>query len=205
MKAKKKHSFLLTRSPSWVSLFTDALKKGNPGFSAVFQNWLWPPGSCFLAEELWWGEKKKRLALHEGVDFVCYTDQHGQTCQLDPGLLVSSVFAGKLVQLHRDFLNWSLYIRHEQFCQEQAILHSVYGHVQPREGLCPEQQINAGEPVALLNFFSKSTVPLHLHYTVAWIPKNISSDKLSWQLLSENEQVRLLDPLAAFDLAYVQF
>ncbi len=190
------HSFLFSRKPSWISLFTDTLKKGNPVFSAAFREWLWLAGTCFLDEQLWWGINKKRFAPHEGIDLACYTDQQGKTCWLDSGLLIPSIFSGKMVQLHRDFLNWSVYIRHEQFCRNRAVLHTVYGHVQPWERLCPGQQLNAHEPVALLNFYPQSTVPLHLHYTVAWIPKNIPLNQLSWQLLSENEQVRLLDPLA---------
>ncbi|MCI5144021.1 MAG: hypothetical protein D3923_00500 [Candidatus Electrothrix sp. AR3] len=90
---------------------------------------------------------------------------------------------------------WSLYIRHEQFTREGAVLHTVYGHVQAKEeqaGL--GQKVRAGEPVAVLEAYPRSTVPLHLHFTVAWIPKTIASNQLDWQLLAEEQQILLLDP-----------
>ncbi len=192
---KNMHSFLFFRRSSWISLITDGIKRGNSDFLATFQEWLWLPGTCFLDEQLWWGRKKKRYSLHEGVDLACYANQQGQKCWLEPGLAIPSIFSGKVVQFHQDFLNWSVYIRHEQFYRNQAVLHTVYGHIQPWEGLCLDQQLRAGEPVALLDASPRSGVPLHLHCTVAWIPQDIPAKQLSWQMLSEHERIILLDPL----------
>ncbi|MCI5168639.1 MAG: hypothetical protein D3903_21725 [Candidatus Electrothrix sp. GM3_4] len=119
------------------------------------------------------------------------------------------MFLGRVVQLHQDFLNWSLYIRHDQFCRDGSLLqlHTVYGHVQPKKTVCSGMEVRAGEPVAVLDAYSRSAVPvldaysrsavpLHLHFTVAWIPKSIPPDQLNWQMLSENQQIILFDPLA---------
>ena len=53
-----------------------------------------------------------------------------------------------------------------------------------------------GDLVAVLAPYPRSTVPLHLHFTVAWIPKDIPSHQLNWQMLSEHQQIILIDPLA---------
>ena len=158
---------------------------------------------CFLDDRLWWGEQKKRIAPHEGIDLACYADQQGKEYwlglpgQMVPGLFIPAMFPGRVVQLHQDFLNWSVYIRHDQFCRDGAVLHAVYGHVQPKEKepVCIGKEVGAGEPVAVLAAYPRSTVPLHLHFTVAWVPKSIPPHQLNWQMLSENQQIILLDPL----------
>lgn len=160
---------------SWVSLLTERIHTCNPAFEAEFQHWLWPSGTCFFAERLWWGKQKQRIALHEGVDLACFIDQQGKQCTVAPGLLIPVIFPGRVVQLHRDFLNWSIFIRHDSFCRtrgERAVLHTVYGHVQPKEGLFIGQHVRAGTPVSVLEAYPRSTVPLHLHFTVAWIPND---------------------------------
>ncbi|MCI5142224.1 MAG: hypothetical protein D3909_11010 [Candidatus Electrothrix sp. ATG1] len=186
----------MNKTPCWISLLTDGLHVCNPAFAAEFRHWLWPPGSCFLDEQLWWGKHKQRLALHEGVDLVCFLNQQEEKQWLAPGLLVPAIFPGRVVQLQQDFLNWSLYIRHDAFCRDEAVLHTVYGHVQPSEELCIGQNVIAGDPAAVLAAYPHSSVPLHLHVTVAWIPRSIPSHRLNWQMLSEHEQIVLLDPLS---------
>ncbi|RWX50823.1 hypothetical protein VU01_12592 [Candidatus Electrothrix marina] len=186
--------------PSWISFLTDTIHTCNPSFAGDFRQWLWQPGMCFLDDRLWWGEQKKRIAPHEGIDLAWYTDQQGKEHWLAPGhmipgLVVPAIFSGKVVQLHQDFLNWSVYIRHDRFCRDGAVLHTVYGHVQPKKKICIGQEVGGGEPVAVLAAYPRSTVPLHLHFTVAWVPKSIPSRQLNWQMLSENRQIILLDPL----------
>ena len=199
--------------PSWISLLTDRILPCNPVLASNFGQWLWPSGACFLDDQLWWGKQKKRIAPHEGIDLAGYANQQGKerwfaSDQMGPGLFVPAIFAGRVVQRQQDFLNWSVYIRHDQFCRDGAVLHTVYGHVQlirgkdkdkgKEEACCIGQKVEGveeGEPVAVLAAYPRSAVPLHLHFTVAWIPKGISSHQLNWQMLSENQQIILLDPL----------
>ncbi|XOF33919.1 MAG: M23 family metallopeptidase [Candidatus Electrothrix sp. YB6] len=185
--------------PFWISLLTEKIQTLNPAFAAGFRQWLWQPGMCFQDDQLWWGERKKRITAHEGIDLACSADQQGRICWLAPDLLVPAVFPGRVVQLHQDFLNWSLYIRHDRFSRDGAVLHTVYGHVRPEATVCIGQEAAAGEPVAVLAGYPRSTVPLHLHFTVAWIPENIAPHQLDWQMLGENRQIILLDPAAECD------
>ncbi|CAK8725069.1 Peptidase M23 domain-containing protein [Candidatus Electrothrix laxa] len=186
--------------PSWISLLTDRIHACNPVLAGDFRQWLWQPGMYFLDDRLWWGKQKKRIAPHEGIDLACYMDQQGKERwfapdQMVPGLFIPAIFSGRVVQLQQDFLNWSVYIRHDQFCRDGAVLHTVYGHVQPKEEICISQKVAGGEPMAVLAAYPRSTVPLHLHFTVAWIPESIAPHQLSWQMLSENQHIILLDPL----------
>ncbi|MCW5203625.1 hypothetical protein VU03_04555 [Desulfobulbus sp. N3] len=186
--------------PSWIFLLTERIHACNPALASGFRQWVWRPGMCFLDDQLWWGEQKKRISPHEGIDLACYADQQGKEHWFTPGHMVSglfvpAMFSGRVVQLHQDFLNWSLYIRHDQFFRDGAVLHTVYGHVQPKEEACINQEVGEGEPLAVLAAYPRSTVPLHLHFTVAWIPETIPSHQLNWQMLSENQQIILLDPL----------
>ncbi|CAK8717116.1 Peptidase family M23 [Candidatus Electrothrix aarhusensis] len=187
---------------SWISLFTDRIHACNPVLAGDFRQWLWQPGMCFLDDQLWWGKQKKRTAPHEGIDLACYANQHGKEHwfvpdQMSPGLFVPTIFPGRVVQLHQDFLNWSVYIRHDQFCRDGAVLHTVYGHVQVKDKkeACMGQEVGEGESVAILAAYPRSTVPLHLHFTVAWIPESLAPHQLSWQILGGNRQIILLDPL----------
>ena len=179
---------------SWISLFTERLTCCNPELEGRLRLWFLPTGTRFGDERLWWGERKKRIAPHEGVDLVYCMDQQGAKHQLAPGLRIPTVFSGTVVQMHRDFLNWSVYIRHEQFSRNGAVPHTVYGHVQPTEKVRIGRNFRAGETVALLEAYPRSTVPLHLHFTIARIPQTIPSRQLNWRMLSEHARIILVDP-----------
>ncbi|MCI5221715.1 MAG: hypothetical protein D3924_03310 [Candidatus Electrothrix sp. AR4] len=182
---------------SWIVLLTNAIRKRNPEFAAGFQEWLWQPGMRFQDDRLWWGASKRRVEPHEGVDLACYTNQQGRSYRLVPGLRIPALFAGRVAQLHQDFLAWSLYLRHDQFTRDKAVLHTVYGHVRPKrqDALnCLGEEVAVGETVALLAEYSRSHIPLHLHFTAAWIPNSIAPHRFDWRLLSEHRQVVLLDP-----------
>lgn len=181
---------------SWISLFTDRITRCNPVLEERFRHWVWPIGTCLGDKQLWWGKQKKRLTPHEGVDLAYYIDKQGRKQQVALGLVVPVIFSGQIVQVHQDFLNQSVYVRHKQFRLNGAILHTIFGHVQPNEVVALEQEVGAGKPVALLEEYPESTVPLHLHFTMAWIPNDVPSYQLNWQMLTEHEQIVLIDPLA---------
>ncbi len=150
---------------------------------------------------LWWGEGKKRITPHEGVDFVRYRDRNGKSWSLAGGLAVPTIFSGEIAWIHRDFLAWSLYIRHPQFVLSGRVLYTVYGHLQPGKKLCVGQRISAGEVVGFLEKYRlDNTVPLHLHLSIAWISEVVAPEQLSWQLLNDSHLVTLVDPRTDFPL-----
>ena len=150
----------------------------------------------FEDDTLWWGARKKRIAIHEGLDFVRYRDRSGEMRALAGCLAVPAIFHGEVGCFHRDFLAWSLYIRHPQFVMSGRILFTIFGHVQLGETTRVGQQVAEGEVVCFLDEYQQnSSVPLHLHLTMAWIPENVSPDDLDWKLLGDREQVILIDPM----------
>ena len=184
---------------SLFHLFTCSLLAENPAMADQFQEWSWKPGMGFQDDHLWWGEEKKRIAPHEGIDFVQYLDRKGTIRKLACGLVVPSIFSGEIVRSHRDFLAWSLYIRHPQFKVSGHVLYTVYGHLQPGEKISVGLQLAAGEVVGHLEKYPHNrTVPLHLHFTVAWVAERVSPEQLDWQMLNGREQVTLVDPRKEF-------
>lgn len=144
---------------------------------------------------LWWGDGKKRITPHEGVDFVRYRDRNGKSWSLEGGLAVPSIFPGEIAWLHRDFLAWSLYIRHPQFVLPGRVLYTVFGHILPGEKESVGRQVAAGEVMGALEKYQQNNiVPLHLHLTIAWISEVVAPEELSWQLLNNRDLVTLVDP-----------
>ncbi len=182
-------------------LFTRSLLAKNPSMAARFQQWLWRPGMGFQDIGLWWGEGKKRITPHEGLDFVRFCDRSGKVRNLAGALAVPTIFSGEIARLHRDFLAWSLYIRHPQFVMSGRVLYTVYGHLQPGKKVCVGRRVVAGEVVgALEKYRLNNTVPLHLHLTIAWISEVVAPEELSWQLLNDSHLVTLVDPRTDFPL-----
>ena len=155
----------------------------------------------FQAYNLWWGERKKRFSPHEGVDYVEYLDRKGKSRNLVSGMAVPSFFSGEITRFHRDFLAWTLYIRHPQYVMSDHVLYTVFGHLQPREKVDVGQQVVADEVIGFLeNYRQDSAAPLHLHFTGAWVSESLSPEDLDWQLLNDSDQVILIDPQDDFPL-----
>ena len=150
---------------------------------------------------LWWGEGKKRITPHEGVDFVQYLDRNGKSWSLAAGLVIPTIFSGEIAWLHRDFLAWSLYIKHPQFVLPGRVLYTVFGHMLPGENESAGRRVASGEVVGSLEKYQQNNiVPLHLHLTIAWISEVVAPEELSWQLLNDRDLVTLVDPRTDFPL-----
>ena len=150
---------------------------------------------------LWWGREKKRISLHEGVDFVRFRDRNGKVCNFVSPLAVPTIFPGEIARFHRDFLAWSLYIRHPKFVLPGRVLYTVFGHILPGDKESVGRQVAAGEVVGFLeNYHRNNIVPLHVHLTIAWISEVVAPEQLSWQLLNNPDLVTLVDPRTDFPL-----
>ena len=150
---------------------------------------------------LWWGEEKKRITPHEGVDFVRFCDRNGKVRNLVGPLVVPTFFPGEIARLHRDFLAWSLYIRHLQFVLPGRVLYTVFGHMLPKDKESVGRQVAAGEVVGSLeNYHRNNIVPLHVHLSIAWISEVVAPEELSWQLINDRDLVTLVDPRTDFPL-----
>ncbi|WP_457573214.1 hypothetical protein [Desulfolithobacter sp.] len=170
------------------------------GDLAGFVCWHLLPGMEFGARDFWWSslsarQGNRRSGRHEGIDLHCYRTVSGDLMFVQPGWLVTAPAAGFVVHCHPDFLAHSLYIMHPEVRWGDRVLYTVYGHVCPQMDSTAGQPVLAGTPVASLpEPVPGSTVPLHLHVTMAWVRQSFAPKKLSWKLLGDPYISRLIDP-----------
>lgn len=153
-------------------------------------HFLFLPGMLFNDDRLWWGEKKARPHRHEGIDIYLMQDINKQLAHVAAHMLVPAVLPGQPVHFHRDFLGETIYIRHPEFRQDGAILHTLYGHVSFPTDLKP---ILKGQPVVEISL-PKTTVPAHLHISCAWIRDDQRMDELNWNTIAGNDTADHTDP-----------
>ncbi len=186
----------MSPAPVFNSRFFEYLLAHNQPQMAGFQRWLFKPGMLFNAPETWWGEKKLRATLHEGLDLYCFADAAGQIKELDEQIKIPAAFAGKIVKTGNDFLGKSIFISHELFAEDGRQLYTAYGHTRPLAAIRAGQVVAVGEIIATLAAPSgKNTmIPGHLHITLAWVPSSMPADRLNWQNLSADHTITLIDP-----------
>ena len=158
-------------------------------------HFLFQPGMLFNDDRLWWGEKKKRTRLHEGIDIFLMRDLHRQITNVAASMLVPAPLPGRLVHFHRDFSGETIYIQHPEIRREGAVLHTLYGHLLPgATHLCPSP-ITKGQRIGAVNSPSpSSSVPAHLHISCAWIGKDQQIRLLNWDTMAANDNVVFVDP-----------
>jgi hypothetical protein len=150
----------------------------------------------FGEREAWWRGGAPREAPHEGLDLVAFRGRDGRRVSLAPGVRVPALWAGTVVAVVADFLGRSVFVAHDRRDAEGRRLHSVYGHLEPRPGRAPAGLLREGEEVGAVAdpAARKSSVPAHLHLTVAWIAGD-ARGTLDWSVLRDPVRALLIDPL----------
>ena len=120
----------------------------------------------------------------------------GRSVPLGPGVRVPALWAGTVVAVVPDFLGRSVFVAHDRQDGEGRRLHSVYGHLEPGPGLAPGSLLREGGEVGAIAdpAARKSSVPAHLHLTVAWIAVG-ARGTLDWSVLRDPARTVLIDPL----------
>jgi hypothetical protein len=123
----------------------------------------------FGEREAWWREGAPRDAPHEGLDLRGFRTPEGRSVPLGPGARIPALWAGAVVAVVPDFLGRSVFVAHDRQDGEGRRLHSVYGHLEPRPWLAPGCSLREGEEIGAIAdpAARKSSVPAHLHLTVA--------------------------------------
>jgi hypothetical protein len=185
---------------------------------------LFPSGMLFNDTRQWWGSKKRALFRegdpchernrdvpahrphpHEGIDIYLMEHVDMSTSTVLPQMLIPAILPGYQVHFHRDFLGETLYIRHPEIRKENAVLHTLYGHIRPAErciGLqnntdltCPSF-INKGQIVGKITPPPGTTsVPAHLHVSCAWIDEDQQVQELNWEKMGSSSNIIFIDPL----------
>jgi hypothetical protein len=179
------------------SRFCERLVSLNGLDAAGFAAWEFLPGMRFAERAAWWRGGSDRGAGHEGLDFCWYRTNDGRRLSLGAGARVPPVYAGEVVSIVKDFLGASVFVAHARHDAAGRRLHTVYGHIAPVPGLAPGSMLDAADAVGAIAApaANSSTVPPHLHLTVALIAAAPAPAPLDWELLRDRSRVLLLDPM----------
>jgi murein DD-endopeptidase MepM/ murein hydrolase activator NlpD len=170
------------------------------------REWLFCPGMVFWSRDKWWGDRAGlRPRPHEGVDLLLYRDRNGRVCRLDETVSIPAISKGAVAGIIRDFLGWSVIVEHSIPGRTDERRYTIYAHTRPRQGICTGTGVNRGDAIATVAVPSRTRrFPMapHLHVSVAWAPRPISCDRLDWDAIATQENLRLLDPLTVIALDY---
>ena len=105
-----------------------------------------------------------------------------------------------VVKISRDFLGQSIFLAHGDDPVAGRRLYTAFGHTSPVASLAEGLAVAEAEIIAAVANPGnrKTTVPPHLHLTLAWIPSTVGYEQLTWNYLGGNPEITLLDPLAVF-------
>lgn len=168
------------------------------------------PGAEFGASHLWWGRRRPRQTLHEGVDFQEVL-KDGSVEQLLPGFWVPAIADGVVVAVFDDFLARTVVMRHSESIlslssagvsdrpstTEPWQLCTLFAHVEPQPGVVPGRHVCApggseaeAESVASIAV-SKTAAPPHLHVSMLAAPVSFPWATLSgWPELLKRSAAR---------------
>ncbi len=158
-----------------------------------FGKWVFEPGMLFLSNNKWWGDRGFRTHRHNGLDLQRYAADDGTVRALNEGTKVPIIFDGTVVRSIKDFLGYTFFAAHEIY-DRGSQLFTIYGHLQPAEYFCEGKFIREGTVFATMAGTRSSVVPAHIHLSVAFIPKTIRRESLTWKTIDEDESIRFVDP-----------
>jgi hypothetical protein len=187
----------MSPAPDLHSRFMEFLLEHNRPRMTGLKRWVFQPGMRFQALQKWWGDQGPRAAPHEGLDLYSFEDGGGRIKTVDRSTRVPAAFAGHIVKIQPDFLGKSIFMSHPEVTFDGQCLLSAFGHTVPRESLGAGDAVAEGEVIATISGFpgKKTDLLPHLHLTFAWIPADLSPERLTWKNLGNDPGIRLIDPL----------
>jgi len=182
---------------SGTTKFSEYLVEYNGLNKRGFKEWAFYPGMLFRSHEKWWGNRGKREWPHEGLDMCVYRDESGTTRTLDVHTKIPVIYEGKIVRIIDDFIGKTLCVTHNIHDGRGNILLSIYGHIEPGDGMSEGAEIREGAMVALIKDVHKKKEKMlpHVHISIAWIPQSLCYDELDWDTISNARFVVLMNPI----------
>ncbi len=121
---------------------------------------------------------------HEGLDLCWFEDVAGNRLALDQTTVIPAPFAGTVVKISGDFLGQSIFLAHDIEPMPGRRLYTALGHTNPVESLAEGQTVSEAEIIASVSapVNRKTTVPPHLHLTLAILPDPVAPEQLTWRL-----------------------
>ena len=170
-----------------------------------FKEWFFYKGMLFGSHEKWWGRAGTRPSPHEGLDIGFYNDTNNCIQLLNHSVKIPVVADGTIIEISDDdFLDKSVFVRHKIFDENLKILHSVYAHSTPLEGLCVNDKVEKGDVIATIADISERNLLIsgHLHISMIWLSKDYPTELLKWQILPNSNDAILADPFDFLDCKY---
>jgi hypothetical protein len=170
-----------------------------------FKQWLFHPGMLFQARQQWWGLEQPRPTLHEGLDLCWFEAVPGNRLTLDHTTVIPAPFAGTVVKISGDFLGQSIFLAHDIETLAGRRLYTALGHTSPLPDLSVGELVAEADIIASVStpVNRKTTVPPHLHLTLAIIPDPVAPEQLTWNYLSTGTEIMLLNPLDVFPTNFI--
>jgi len=171
--------------------FTENLVRIN---ALRFNKWVFEPGMLFKSELKWWADRGGRGEIHNGLDLLSYETDDGTVKKIGTDTKVPVIYEGRIVRRIKDFLGYTVFVAHDIY-EGDSRLFTIYGHVLPIPEVPLGCTVEEGPIIATLSDAAETKVPVHLHLSVALIPKDIPIESFSWKLLNETANIHFFDPL----------
>ena len=171
-----------------------------------FSRWFFYSGMLYGSYDKWWGKGGVRPSSHEGLDICFFHDSRGSLKRLGGTIHIPVMGDGVVFDISSDdFIDSSIFVRHDFKDANGHYLHSVYAHSHPVKSLRPGQTLRYGDVVATMGDPLKRnlSIPAHIHVSMVYLPEDYPKDMLSWKILSLSYQARLVDPIGYLDCDYV--
>lgn len=175
----------------------DRIVGANQGLADDLVRFVLTAGMEFHSPWQWWGEGRKRLRPHEGVDFCSYLTRQGRVKNLPAGTLVPALSGGTVVAVTDDFIAKSVWLQHAARVGND-FLYSVCGHLAPAASLGAGAQVQDGEILGVIaEGAHQSLVPSHLHLSLFMSSDAVPSMFLNWNRIGELPAIRFVDPFSS--------
>ncbi len=206
MKGKRKslHSSEQAEQDAGKTRFNEYVLRANRLDAAGFEQWVFYPGMLFDSLESWWGTGTSRAKCHEGIDICLFTDTQGHQLRLDHTACIPVMYDGQLVKIADDYIAQSIFVQHDSYDDTGRQLYTVYAHTDPYPQLTEGSMLCEGDIIATIadGVQQKAKMLSHVHVSVAWVPRYVSYEKLTWNTLGDKQIVRLVDPLEVIACRY---
>lgn len=187
--------------------FSEYLISRNELSRKGFSEWIFHPGMLFESKRKWWGNKTScRPTPHEGLDITYFRNNHGEIKCVDEMIKIPVMYSGVVKKISDDdFLGKSIYVTHEDITgKDGRILHSIYAHSCPYDGIREGTFLDAGDIVCRVVDFKKTKAQMihHLHISTVFLPEDFPLEHMCWNIMATSERDSLKDPLSFMDIKF---
>jgi hypothetical protein len=143
-----------------------------------FVSWVFRSGKLFGSRKEWWGDRNRRFAEHEGIDFAEGRNSGGKLIPIPEGTPVRAIEDGEIAAVLNDFLGKTVLVRHPQIVNRQgSILYTQYSHILPVDASA--SAVSKGQVLGRVGRMTQSKAPMHFHFAVAWVPQILPASELT--------------------------